>query len=394
MRIAVVNNFFPPRVGGSSHLSDSLARGYAEHGHEVLVVTAAYQGSPEQEDRDGLHITRLPAVVLPETRMALNFDIAFTTRPSLRRQVARVLDSFGPDALHQHGQFFDLTWATGLWARHRGVPALLSVHTRLESPSPLTSAAFRMADATLVAPILRRYRPTFVVMDVQMDEYIRTRYADAIGGMEYIPVGVDPDWVLGGDGTRVRRQYGLGERPVVLSLGHVIPLRDRIMLVEALPMLRAAVPDVRVLVVGHVYYDEFLARAQHLGVADLVVAVGPVTRAEVPDYLAAATVEAHDLQGYGFGTASLESMAAAVPVVAAVRADNFPTVDLIDGEHCLLVPEGDVSALAHALARVIEDRDLHDLVGQRGRSLVRRHFALDVVIEQHLRVLERLASDQ
>ena len=29
MRIAVVNNFFPPRVGGSAHLSDALARGYA-----------------------------------------------------------------------------------------------------------------------------------------------------------------------------------------------------------------------------------------------------------------------------------------------------------------------------------------------------------------------------
>ena len=42
MRIVVVNNFYPPRVGGSSHLSDALARGYAARGHEVLVVTAAY----------------------------------------------------------------------------------------------------------------------------------------------------------------------------------------------------------------------------------------------------------------------------------------------------------------------------------------------------------------
>lgn len=36
MRIVVVNNFYPPRVGGSSHLSDALARGYAARGHEVL----------------------------------------------------------------------------------------------------------------------------------------------------------------------------------------------------------------------------------------------------------------------------------------------------------------------------------------------------------------------
>ncbi|MCW2757911.1 MAG: hypothetical protein JWO46_1657, partial [Nocardioidaceae bacterium] len=40
MRIAVVNNFFPPRPGGSSHLADHLARQYAARGHEVLVLTA------------------------------------------------------------------------------------------------------------------------------------------------------------------------------------------------------------------------------------------------------------------------------------------------------------------------------------------------------------------
>ena len=29
VRIVVVNNFYPPRVGGSAHLSDALARSYA-----------------------------------------------------------------------------------------------------------------------------------------------------------------------------------------------------------------------------------------------------------------------------------------------------------------------------------------------------------------------------
>ena len=70
MRIVVVNNFFPPRVGGSSHLADALARGYAARGHEVLVVTAAYGQTAEQEDRDGIRVVRFPAVMLPETRFA------------------------------------------------------------------------------------------------------------------------------------------------------------------------------------------------------------------------------------------------------------------------------------------------------------------------------------
>ena len=36
------------------------------------------------------------------------------------RDLARLLDDFRPDVIHQHGQFMDLTWATGAYARRRG----------------------------------------------------------------------------------------------------------------------------------------------------------------------------------------------------------------------------------------------------------------------------------
>lgn len=123
MRILVVNNFFPPRTGGSAHLSDSLAKGYAAAGHDVLVLTAAYGSAPAEEERDGLRIVRLPSWSLPETRLAVSFDILFTLRPQLPARLRRLLDDFRPDVIHQHGQFFDLTWATGLYARRRRIPA-------------------------------------------------------------------------------------------------------------------------------------------------------------------------------------------------------------------------------------------------------------------------------
>ena len=84
MRIVVVNNFYPPRVGGSAHLSDALARGYARAGHEVLVLTAAYRGAPDEEELEPrLRVVRLPSASLPQTRLSVSFDLAFTLRPSL-----------------------------------------------------------------------------------------------------------------------------------------------------------------------------------------------------------------------------------------------------------------------------------------------------------------------
>ena len=62
MRIVVVNNFFPPRVGGQLPAPlGLLAKGYAARGHDVLVVTAAYGEAPAEEERDGVRIVRLPS---------------------------------------------------------------------------------------------------------------------------------------------------------------------------------------------------------------------------------------------------------------------------------------------------------------------------------------------
>lgn len=387
MRIAVVNNFYPPRVGGSSHLSDALARGYAERGHEVLVVTAAYAGATTEERRDGLRIVRLPAWTIPETRLSVAFDISFASRPSLPRRLSRLLDDFGPDVLHQHGQFFDLTWASGRWARRRGVPALLSVHTRLENPQASYARVFRGLDAWLVRPALRRYRPRIVVMDKLMDTYIRDRYAGAHAGLVPIPVGVDPAVTTGGDGPRVRAAHRLGAAPVILSLGHVIPLRDRLDLVEAMPKVLAEHPAAVLLVVGRVYYDLFLRRAAELGIAHAVRSVGAVPKAEVADYLAAADVECHE-SGIGLGTASLEAMAAGVPVVAPVDADNFPGIDLTG--RVLLVPRGDPEAIAGTIAAALTDRDRTAALARAGAALVAERFSMSTVLDQHLAVLAEL----
>ncbi|MEV6524092.1 glycosyltransferase family 4 protein [Longispora sp. NPDC051575] len=391
MRIAVVNNFYPPRVGGSAHLSESLAHGYAAAGHEVLVLTATYKDAPLDEVRGGCRVLRLPSWQLPSS--VAGFDIGFTVRPSLLRNVTRILDGFRPDVIHQHGQFFDLTWASGLYARKRNVPSLLSVHTRLESPRAAYQAVFTAGDSMLVAPILRRYKPRFVVMDVQMEEYIQKRYRSAVRGLEYIPVGVDPQWLLDGDGAAIRERHGLGDRPIALSLGHVIPLRDRVQLVKALPRVLEKVPDLAVLVVGTVYYDKFLKLAEELGVRHAIVTTGAVPKSEIPAYVAAADLETHDLDGFGLGTAALEAMGAGCPVVAAVRPDNFPGIGLRDREHLYLTPVGDTAALADTLVEVLTDSDRARAVGLGGQRLIHERFTLDSVLKSHLETLESMVRE-
>jgi 1,2-diacylglycerol 3-alpha-glucosyltransferase len=394
MRIAVVNNFYPPRVGGSAHLSDALAAAYVDAGHEVLVITAQYRGAPREEVRHGARVVRLPSWTMPKLGTAVDFDIAIALGPRNLRRVMRLLDDFAPDVVHQHGQFFDLTWMSGWWCRRRRVPALLSVHTRLESPSRGYGAVFRVLDALLVRPITSLWRPVFVVMDRLMDDYIARRYTRDPRRTVAIPVGVHlpPHGVERRGAAEVRARHGLGTAPVILSLGHVIPLRDRVALVEALPAIIARRPDVKVVVVGAVHYPRFLERARELGVEEHLVITGAVPREQVNGYLAAAEVETHDLQGYGLGTASLEAMASGVPVVAAVRADNFPGIELCSGENVVLVDLDDPQQLADRICELLDDPELRASIGKSQADLVHEHFSLTAVARKHLETLADLVA--
>jgi len=387
MRVAVVNSFFPPRAGGSAHMSDALAKQVAAAGHEVLLITAAYRDAPDDEERDGFRIIRLPSAALT-SKLAFNYDLLFTASPRNARRLFKILDDFRPDVVHEHGQFFDLTWMSTLWARRRRVPRVLTVHTILRSPFKWHDALMAVADYTLVRPFVRIGDPYVVAVDVFVQEYVAQRYGIHGDHLVDIPVGIEADRFLTTDGRAIREKLGIGDRPMVLSVGHVIPLRDRLALVEAMPNLLRAVPDLVVVVVGKIYDDRFRQRAKELGVDHALIAVGEVTKDEVPQYAAAADVEGHDLQGIGFGTASLEMLAAGVPVVSVVRADNYPTAHFVDGEHLVLAESSDPDVLAPAILRLIDDPELRKRLAVGGRRLIEEEFTVEMVAARYIELYE------
>lgn len=390
MRIAVVNNFFPPRVGGSSHLSAALAEEYAARGHDVVVLTAAFRGAPAYEVVGGVRIHRLPAVTMPKLGLSIDFDITFASGPRNLRRVYRILDDFQPEVIHQHGQFLDLTWLTGHYARKRRIPVLLSVHTRLESPRAAYAKAFSAVDRVFLRRVLRGYAPRFVIMDELMEAYCTDRYAVARDRFDHIPVAVDPTRFDALPTRDIRTELGLGDGPLIASVGHVIPLRDRCLLIDALPVVRAKYPDAKLVIVGTVYYDAFLERARALGVEEAVVCVGEVPAKDVPAFFAAADIEVHDLSGGGCGTASLEAIAAGCPTVVAVRETNFPGIRLRNWENSVLVSHRDADELARALIRLLDDPEERAAIAARQRELVRAYFTLDRVADRHLEVFARM----
>ncbi|MDA0999062.1 MAG: glycosyltransferase family 4 protein [bacterium] len=190
------------------------------------------------------------------------------------------------------------------------------------------------------------------------------------GNIEIVPEGIDlAAWEEAAASVPPRADAC----PAILSVGRQYPRKNTRALIEAMPRVRAAVPDVLLRVVGGGPMAARLEEmAADLGLGDSVKFLG-----ELPDeadvrraYFEADVFCLPSLQE-GFGIVFLEAMAAGLPVVA-VRATAVPEV-VPDGEAGLLVPPGDEEALSAALIRLLQDADLRARLGRAGRTHVLRY---------------------
>jgi glycosyltransferase involved in cell wall biosynthesis len=393
MRVVLVNNFFPPRVAGSAHFTEALAHELGSMGHAVLVVTAAHNAPEGVEERRTFSIQRLPSWSPPRTRLAYGYDLAFCLSPPVIGTVRRVLDGFAPDVVHEHNQVFDLSLMASAWARRRTIPVVLTIHTALIHTERVPSVALLALDRVVARSFIKLSHAHVVTPDVFMRDYVARRYGLAPPSrVSTIPIGIDTTPFEAGNGQRARAALGIGDRPMILSLGHVMPLRNRLGLVEALPLVMRRIPGLAVVVAGEVYDRRFLQRAVQLGVRDALIVLGTVPRPQVHDLVAAADVGCHELSGIGFGTASLELMGAGVASAAVVREDNFPGVKLRNWQDVVMVPPDEPMSLAEVLVTLLEDPELRKRIGTAGRQLVSEHFTIRRVSERYVALYQRLIA--
>jgi glycosyltransferase involved in cell wall biosynthesis len=159
-------------------------------------------------------------------------------------------------------------------------------------------------------------------------------------------------------------------------VGNLDARKNPAVLVEAMAMVRARVPDARALLVGAfrdpAYEASVRARIAALGLERVVTVTGflknpfPVVRT--------LDVLAHPALRDPFPLALLEGMALGRPIVASA-VGGIPEM-LVDGESGVLVPPADPEALARALVTLLEDGERRRRIGAAAYERLTTVFSL------------------
>jgi glycosyltransferase involved in cell wall biosynthesis len=248
----------------------------------------------------------------------------------------------------------DLIHSLASTAPLRGrVPRVTTIHDLNYRKVPDAHFGVRgLGMRVLVPAAARRSRRILVDAASTKDDLVADLRVPA-DKIDVVPLGVSrPPPAPAEAAAAARARFGLGERPVVLSVSAKRPHKNLERLVRAV----AAIPEQRrpVLVVpGYATPHEAELRelARRLEVEDWVAWPGWVGGEELEGLYAAASCLVFPSLYEGFGLPVLEAMARGLPVATSGRA----SLREVAGDAALLFDPEDVDAIRAAIERLLSD---------------------------------------
>jgi len=173
----------------------------------------------------------------------------------------------------------------------------------------------------------------------------------------------------------LRKELGVEGDQVVLSLGHVNRLRNRKDLIEAMQTVVQRFPNSRLLIVGEVNWKEPVELVERLGLSKNVTFTGAMPRTQVPVLFALSCLETHTFTGPypGPGIASLEAMAAGLPVITGEIDAQYDYSHFHNWQNVVMVPPNNPKATAAAIIRLLSNPSLRVKIGDKARRTMERH---------------------
>jgi glycosyltransferase involved in cell wall biosynthesis len=397
--IAMLTNLFHPVATGSATQTQGLARTLSELGHNIVIITPHLDPkSPKHEVIDGFEVYRIPTLRLPKMSIALNFPwLSWTFWPANLRRIESILKSHDIDILHIHNHMFDMAFSGVMMKSRLNIPVVLTIHTVIKHSICAFNFFLYPADRFFLRHTVVRRVNAVICPDENIKDYLHEAFSRNDGSI--IPYGISlPAHPGSGVEQEIVTRFSLKGRRIILSLGHVHALRNRLDLIRAMAEIRTKFPEVLLLIVGDIADQRPVNLVKELALEDNVVFTGKQPYAHVPAYHALAELESMWLdqaeQGKNSpGVACMEAMLFGKPVLTMSNVDTFGKGVLVSGHNIVILRSGESQELANIIMDLLDHPDKTKSIGIMAKSLATEKFTWSKVAAQTLEVYSSLIHD-
>lgn len=196
------------------------------------------------------------------------------------------------------------------------------------------------------------------------------------------------------DSASFRQEYTIPiETQIVGMAGRLRPWKGQERFLHMASEVLAKLPKAHFILVGgdpfHIdegYINDLKSLTRALGIRNNVTFTGHL--ADIRPALAAMDVFVHPGDPEPFGLVNIEAMASGKPVVAFAQG-ALPEI-VVPNITGILVPPGDVIALAQAVIDLLQDQERTAEMGQRGRQIAFTQFTIHQTVHKVEHLFEQL----
>ena len=385
MKIAFFCDAYVPTKNGVATSALTTANELRLRGHRVIIFAPRFN---DYEDSDP-DVVRF---VAGHWFKARDYPVAFPVLSRIAPRSALLFRQMKFDVVHTHSPFV-LGGIGAHWARYNFVPLVWTFHTlyhhyaHYSIASPRTSRAYIM---WRVGSMLRK-SDRVIAPSHAVERVIKKLFADA--PTQVLPTGVDLKKFGGGDGNRVRREFGFApDETVLLYVGRMAPEKNLGFLLRALAPLLKTRPARLLMVGGGPSVENAREMARKMGLEHRVTFTGFIDAKTIADYFAAGDIFAFASRTETQGLSISEALCAGKPCVVVNAMGAAEALDP-DGDG-FLVPASE-SRFREACARLIDDPQLRQKMGARALErapLFAQERRVDELLALYETVIEEVAQ--
>jgi glycosyltransferase involved in cell wall biosynthesis len=203
--------------------------------------------------------------------------------------------------------------------------------------------------------------------------------------------GIDPLRFIPATGGCLRSEFNIKEnQQVVINVAHLAEHKGQIYLVRAIPRVLAALPDTRFFIVGQGELMENLKKAASaLGLKRELIFTG--FREDVADFYQIADLYVMSSVQEGLGTAVLDALALAKPVVAT-NTGGLPEI-ILNGKTGRLVAPADPGSLADGIVNMLTRTETAKTMATEGQTMVQNCFSIDAMVDNNIEVYKKVLAN-